>query len=376
MMNKQTQVGITVVEFMVALLLGTLLLGGVLQVYLSTKRTYTVTEGLSRLQENTRNSLEFLAKDIRMAGYVPCGQATQITSVVATDGDLTPLWLGLFDTPVLGFEGGVSAFPTELPNAGNAVGERIANSDALVVLRSGANVASVALHDVPNNQIILQRDMGANWVDDGSLMTICNATNAALFQAGVISDDASGTTISLNTSGVAPGNCTDALGSPAPITCIGNQTGNNYTFGDDSLISDYKAVAYYVRVSPNGDGSSLYREYLRVENDAGTPTAKTVSEEILEGVESMQVQYGVDTSGNDGVANQYFDADQITTAQWGSVVTIRVGLLMTSPNGVNQNVDTRIYNIAGTQIGPGGDFNYAQDTRARYATNLTISLRN
>ena len=72
--SVNNQYGLTVIELMVGLMLGLLLVGGVIQVYLGTKSTYSVTEGMSRLQENTRFSLDMLARDIRMAGYVPCSQ--------------------------------------------------------------------------------------------------------------------------------------------------------------------------------------------------------------------------------------------------------------------------------------------------------------
>ena len=72
MKNKLYQSGMTLIEIMIALLIGAFLLGGVLQIFVSSKQTNRMQENLSRLQENGRFAMNFLTKDIRMAGYWGC----------------------------------------------------------------------------------------------------------------------------------------------------------------------------------------------------------------------------------------------------------------------------------------------------------------
>ena len=48
----------TMVELMVALLLGILLTGGTIQVFISNRATYAFNEGYARLQENGRFALD------------------------------------------------------------------------------------------------------------------------------------------------------------------------------------------------------------------------------------------------------------------------------------------------------------------------------
>ena len=55
----QNQRGLTLVELMVAMLLGVFLIGGVMQIFISSKQTYRMQENLSRLQENGRFALDF-----------------------------------------------------------------------------------------------------------------------------------------------------------------------------------------------------------------------------------------------------------------------------------------------------------------------------
>jgi len=83
---KSCQKGLTLIEIMIALLIGAFLLGGVLQIFINTKQTNRMQEGLSRLQENGRFAMDFLAKDIRMAGYTECLTFTVPTPITGTNG--------------------------------------------------------------------------------------------------------------------------------------------------------------------------------------------------------------------------------------------------------------------------------------------------
>ena len=90
-MNKQLQSiqsrqgGISLVEIMVGLLIGVFLMGGVLQVFDTSKRGYRYQEGLSQVQEQGRFAMEYLAANIRMAGY-PANNAPAGNKILGTDG--------------------------------------------------------------------------------------------------------------------------------------------------------------------------------------------------------------------------------------------------------------------------------------------------
>lgn len=70
--SRHHQLGMTLIEIMIALLIGAFLLGGVLQVFVASKQTNRMQENLSRLQENGRFALDFMARDIRMTSYWAC----------------------------------------------------------------------------------------------------------------------------------------------------------------------------------------------------------------------------------------------------------------------------------------------------------------
>jgi type IV pilus assembly protein PilW len=69
-MNKQS--GFSLVEIMIALIIGLFLLGGLLQLFSGAQQTYRMQRNLARLQENGRFALDFLAHDVRMTGYWGC----------------------------------------------------------------------------------------------------------------------------------------------------------------------------------------------------------------------------------------------------------------------------------------------------------------
>lgn len=63
------QRGLTLIELMIALLLGLILTGGAMQVFLSSKESYRLMESNSQLAQNGRLALEFMTNAITMAGF-------------------------------------------------------------------------------------------------------------------------------------------------------------------------------------------------------------------------------------------------------------------------------------------------------------------
>ena len=81
------QAGFTLVELMIAMLLGLIVVGAAGSVFLSSQKTYKTTEEMARLQEGGRAAFELMAKDIREAGASPCPGITQVLNIVTDDPD-------------------------------------------------------------------------------------------------------------------------------------------------------------------------------------------------------------------------------------------------------------------------------------------------
>ena len=94
------QSGLTLIEIMIALSIGVVLISGIIQIFVSTKQSYRVNEALSRMQENGRFAMDFIARDIRMADYRACPTDRVKSLYKMTDGTSTtmPGSAGVFGT--------------------------------------------------------------------------------------------------------------------------------------------------------------------------------------------------------------------------------------------------------------------------------------
>jgi len=63
--------GFSVIELMVALTITAFLMIGMVQIFSSVRASYTLQEGLARLQENARFANSFMSRQLREAGYFP-----------------------------------------------------------------------------------------------------------------------------------------------------------------------------------------------------------------------------------------------------------------------------------------------------------------
>lgn len=113
MKNKPFQTGLSLIEIMIALLIGAFLVGGVLQIFISSKQSYWMQQNLSRLQENGRFAMGFLAKDIRMAGYWGCLSPSSTNIDVAGTNDNTDTGDGIDDgTDTITLQGAFALKPS------------------------------------------------------------------------------------------------------------------------------------------------------------------------------------------------------------------------------------------------------------------------
>lgn len=354
--TRKTLSGFGIVEIMVAMTISLVLLIGVVEIFSGSKKSYSMTENLSRMQENGRFAMDALVRHIRMAGFLPCKTSGNI---VNTLNSTSPM-LDFFGGAIKGYEGGVSAFPATFPASGTSPGDRVATSDAIIVLKGGDETYHVTSHVANAATVHLGKEHNLN---PGQVVMMCDGENAAIFQ--ITNSNQSNKTIVHNEGAGSPGNCTKAMGGSGDCS---NQAGIQSTaYTDGGQVVTFEGHAYYVGVSSSGSTYSLYRK--SVLDDATTSDAQ----ELLEGIESMQLLYGEDANG-DKLAERYVTADAV--GNWNTVVSVRLGLLVHSPETVSPETDTRQYNVAGTVIGTATAVQHEADKRLRYAFNSTIKLRN
>jgi type IV pilus assembly protein PilW len=106
-------------------------------------------------------------------------------------------------------------------------------------------------------------------------------------------------------------------------------------------------------------------------------TAQAKAQELISGVEDIQLIYGVDTDATlDGIANQYFDANEIH--DWSKVVSLNLTLILRSARHVYSiNTATRLdFDVdKDGSIETNGDDDY-DDRYLRKKISTTIKIRN
>lgn len=70
-MYQHRQQGLSLVELMIAMSISLVIILGVTQVFVASKRTYNLQNGIGSLQENGRFALDSLSHSIGLAGYTP-----------------------------------------------------------------------------------------------------------------------------------------------------------------------------------------------------------------------------------------------------------------------------------------------------------------
>lgn len=353
MKSKKYSKGFSIVELMVALLLGLFLVSGVAAMYISSKQSYRVTDNLSRLQESMRFSLELMAQDVRMAGYMPCRRSADARNLVTGGESGANAWfLDFFNFGIRGYENS-----TNTP-ANNV----LANTDAVVILKGGFYSSSVATQIDSSSTINLQESIPDGQFAQGDIAIICDPRKASIFQ------------ISARTKGNSSTGGSVSYSASSNTIIPGNNSNDMGTYGSDAQITSFEPVMYFIRPSgqtPNVN--SLWRRYF---TSGSTGTAQMITEELLEGIDSMQILYGVDSVlPNNQVVDRYVKADGVT--DWEDVISVRIGLLMSTGEEVAAQIDTNTYNVAGTLIADTATTpTHPADRKLRYVTNTTINLRN
>lgn len=87
---QNTERGFSLIELMISMVLGLILLGGVINIFLASSQTYRLQDAMFRVQESGRFSLDFVLRDLRSAGFqnVLPTNSFRNTSLQAVEGFL------------------------------------------------------------------------------------------------------------------------------------------------------------------------------------------------------------------------------------------------------------------------------------------------
>lgn len=312
-MNRGTCFGFTLVELMVALVLGLLVSGGVLGVFLSNKQVYRQNENLARMQESARYAFEVMARDLREAGGIACGSNLPTANVL---NNAAINWWSNWGDGIRGFESADNTFPKVF---GSGTADRVSGTDAVIV-HSGTTNDGVYITDHNPTSAQFKVNTVNHGINDGDILMVCDYKQAAIFQTTNAQDGINVTIVHNTGASVSPGNCSKGLGYPTVCTT----NGTPYTFANGGFISKLSANAWYIGHNGRG-GRSLYR--IKLQNTSGT--IGTTAEEIAEGVTDLQIQY-LTRNASGVLASQYVDANSIPdydgdgVPDWKNVVAARL----------------------------------------------------
>ena len=310
--------GLTLVEVMVALAIGSFLMIGAVQIYNQSREAFVINESIARVQETAQFAMDTIEADLRMASnwgrtsralsIVGRSEPTDVNpKVLSVPLDCSEEWSIELGVPVDGFNN-VMGLTCPAEDTAHA------NSDVLTVRRASVN-------PVP--------------LQNGRLQIQTTRVQGEIFDDGII-----------------PGNFTAA----------------------DSGTHNLMASSYYVDTNSAliPGVPTLRRKSLGIQ---GVNSA-IFDQEIAPGVENLQVQFGVDMNEDNTVdryvnpGDQIYNPDAPGYAPGARVITARVWLLVRGLSvepGVN---DARAYTPGDVNL---GTYN---DSFRRIVVSKTILLRN
>lgn len=350
-MKVSHQAGFTIVELMVAATLGLLILGGAISMFVSNKRVYTEQDEMGRLQENARFAIDMLVRDIRMAGHTGCNDdLDSVTNHINGAAVATSLYAF---TPLEGMNEGDTAWRPSTST--DEVAGMLAGSDSITV-RYLAHTGIYNMEPAMSAAAFEIYTSSASGITQGDVVAIsdCNSaeimvatTTAATSTPGCVSTDPADTCMDTfeyqagAITGAEPGNATAVLSKD---------------YDSQATILSYVTNRYFV----GNDAAGNPVLFLKSGFDA--------AEEVIEGVENMQIMYGEDTAGADQIADTYVHAAAVT--DWDNVVGVRISLLMRSIQQYGTDINNDTFNLFGVVVDP------VDDRRRRRVFTTTIQVRN
>lgn len=300
---SQRQRGFNLVELMTALLIGLLLMAGLSTMFVTTKRNYTAQDSMSRLQENGRIAMQIMSREIRAAGFFGCASTVDSVNNRLVGGASS---FGPYGhrVPLQGSDNGSGLlFPGSEALPAGAI------TDAISIRYADGKGAFAISSEMPSPAANMDIVVGsAAGVAVGDILFVSDCKTADIFQVtGPANDPVDWNRVVHNSGSGTPGNTDGSLSKP---------------YGPDAEILKFVQVTYFIAPSATSGQPALWRSVF------GVPV------ELIDGIEAMEILYGVDTDGDPlGLPDRFLKAGQvgppalITIADWQNVRSVRIGIV-------------------------------------------------
>ncbi|MGH8085312.1 MAG: PilW family protein [Lysobacter sp.] len=397
--------GLSLIELMIAMVIGVLLLLGLVQTMSASRAAYQLSAGVARTQENARFAMDYLQRDLRMAGHLGCvndqsrmqQNAEGVNLLFMTDAQRlaenyqAAPFAGRFDMGIQGFEangtapntsvtlpagdpvvapGGANDWSPSLPqNLFNAI-QPVAGSD-IITMRYfspvGAAIASFTATGTNTSVVVPEPLLKAVTTEDTApgIFGLSDCTNASIFAGTVNTGDGAVTVL-----------------SGAGSVNQSNFDGSAIYEPAQAVLYRAESVVYYVGVGAGEDQPSLFRA--RYESAGGA--FNVVTEELVEGVESLQLLYGSDnetdlaerptgyisrTDVASAIGGGATNPNNAQAGAWRRVGAVQIGLLMRSSERAAATQADKALSVLDVRMTPASSDGYY-----RSVYENTVALRN
>ena len=352
--------GISLVEFMVSIAIGMIMMVALTMVLMSSMQSRAELEKNGRQLENGRFGIESLREDIQLAGffgeYFPPATTTwgtpdPCTTVMQDMGFAAPNYRWntsantLMPVAIQGY--------TDADTTPSCLSNRKAGTDIIVVRR----LSTIAIKIDSNGDGAAETNVDTN--DDGTSDTAFVDLGKGYFMQQSDCSDAP-----VETSFVFDHETARlTLHGVKPVVVAGASSCMN---GGLNTVRQYVQRIFYIGTCNNcsgaGDGIPTLKMVEMVPASAicasntTSSCGSTLTQSVAEGIENLQLEYGIDTSG-DGAPDSFSAAP--TSAAWANVVAVKIFLLSRNTESSSDYIDSKTYslNSAGTALAgtPFGD---------------------
>ncbi|HEU4851349.1 MAG TPA: PilW family protein [Telluria sp.] len=336
------QRGFTLAELMIAVALGLLIVAGMTTLFVNNNRAQAAVENASRQVENGRYAMQVLSSDLRNAGFYGEFDPTvlpfpaAIPDPCSTDMDAVKAALKL---PLQGVD---NALPTAL----DCLSGLKSGTDILVVRHAGTCVIGAADCDTA--------------ADGGPFLQASLCNNVAELNSG----------------------------DPNTFFGVAAQTSSlTLTRRDCSTVAAIRRLQVHIyfiaTYNETGDGMPTLKRAELVSAD-GVVSFNIVP--LVEGIENLQLEYGLDTSvPTDGVANVFVtdpaiynscNAPACANTNWEMVQSARISLLARNTLPTAGYTNSRSYTLGSLTDGSRNIVAAANDNYKRHVFQALVSLPN
>lgn len=348
--------GFSLIEMMIAMVLGLLLISGIITVFAGSKQSAQLNSTMALLQEHGRFALNAIVSDVRMAGFQGCVDSRVNANIQATMAPTDDYASTSISSSLITVAGTWTPAAPMHFTPPTDIGKPVPGTHALSVQFGSPETRMIEPMTTVADDVVISGDL-PSIVTTGDLALISNCQAADVFMI------------------------TQAADGVLQHAAIGNKSNNRLSaaYGkfarERAQVMRFEANIYYIgdTTRTNSDGNAVFALYKQTWPYDRDPV------EMVEGVSNLKVRLGFrDNSVNENIM---YVKPEDSAAVGGRIESVEVGLLMQSFDPVASDVDDRVYHLAGDTISPGAAGSskenfYEADRRLRLTFHSTVSIRN